>query len=38
MDRNWLIYIKGGSIGWAPAHVNRIKLLIKIQYIICDGG
>lgn len=32
IERIWLICINGISISWAPAQVNRIKLLINIQY------
>lgn len=31
IDKNCLIETKGGSIGWAPAQVSRMKVLTNIQ-------
>lgn len=33
IDRIWLSWIKGNSIGWDPIKVSRKKILINIQYI-----
>lgn len=38
IERYWLIIIKGNSIGWAPAQVNIMKILINIQYNIWFSG